>query len=64
MSNTEEKERGFVFVGINTPVMYTITPHLRYIQEYKKDGGYRKVLQQKWQGTDGSEKWEDVEVVV
>jgi hypothetical protein len=66
MSNTEEKERGIVIIGAGNFVTYTITPHLRFKLIEVKNGfsaTYLKQLQQKWQGSDGSEKWEDIEVV-
>ena len=51
----------------STTVNYTITPYLRYVKKavYIMDGSvsYEKVLQQKWQGSDGSEIWHDVETI-
>jgi hypothetical protein len=66
MSNTEIKEPNLIIIGAGNPVTYTITPYLRFKLIEVKNGfsaTYLKQLQQKWQGSDGSEKWEDIEVV-
>lgn len=53
----------------NTGMVYQITPHLRYAKVEKKSlfGQYSRgkecVLQQMWQGEDGSQIWKDIEEV-
>ena len=46
---------------------YWVTPHLRYAKKYipidEQSAKYELRLQQMWQGQDGSQKWEWVEVV-
>lgn len=47
---------------------YWVTPHLRYAKKYilinEQSARWELRLQQMWQGQDGSQKWEWVEVVV
>ena len=46
---------------------YWVTPHLRYAKKEiilnEQTAKYELMLQQMWQGSDGSQKWEWVEVV-
>lgn len=46
---------------------YWVTPHLRYVKKQimidEQTFKYELRLQQMWQGLDGSQKWEWVEVV-
>lgn len=46
---------------------YWVTPHLRYAKKQiridEQTAKYELRLQQMWQGSDGSQKWEWVEVV-
>jgi len=45
---------------------YWVTPHLRYAKKYipidEQSSKWELRLQQMWQGQDGSQKWEWVEV--
>ena len=45
---------------------YWVTPHLRYAKKYipidEQSAKWELRLQQMWQGQDGSQKWEWVEV--
>lgn len=47
--------------------VYWVTPHLRYAKKYipidEQTAKWELRLQQMWQGSDGSQKWEWVEVV-
>lgn len=46
---------------------YWVTPHLRYAKKYiqidEQTAKWELRLQQMWQGSDGSQKWEWVEIV-
>lgn len=58
-----------VLVDTSTSVYcdYWVTPHLRYAKKYiqidEQSAKWELRLQQMWQGRDGSQKWEWVEVV-
>ena len=43
---------------------WSITPHLRYVKiPIRSSNAYELKLQQMWQGSDGSTKWEWVEEI-
>lgn len=71
MNENEEKKTNrlpFPCTG-STGMVYQITPHLRYAKVETKSlfGQYSRgkecVLQQMWQGEDGSQIWKDIEEV-
>ena len=62
--NTEALHIGSVSGSLGTS--YWITPHLRYAKKHipidEQSAKWELRLQQMWQGQDGSQKWEWVEV--
>ncbi len=67
--NTEDKDKALHTGGVSGSLgtAYWITPYLRYAKKITPiDELTQKeelMLQQMWQGQDGSQKWEWVEVV-
>lgn len=63
MENEQPKENKIIIDDTNA-CSYFVTPHLRYKMKETIDGPFCKselCLQQMWQGSDGSQKWEWVE---
>jgi len=54
-------------VSSSTGCSYSITPRLRYVKKYipidEQSAKWELRLQQMWQGDDGSEDWQWVEIV-
>ncbi len=65
----EQAKDNIVLAGVSGSVgcAYWVTPHLRYAKKRimidEQTCKYELRLQQMWQGQDGSQKWEWVEVV-
>jgi hypothetical protein len=51
-------------IEISAYCYWSITPHLRYVKiPIRSSNAYELKLQQMWQGSDGSTKWEWVEEI-
>ncbi len=66
--NTEDKDKALHIGDVSGSLgtSYWVTPHLRYAKKYipidEQSSKLELRLQQMWQGQDGSQKWEWVEV--
>ena len=67
---TLTKESTVELTAGTSPACYWVTPHLRYAKRFvivdaeNGAGNEERHLQQMWQGSDGSQKWEWVEEYV
>lgn len=65
--NLNEAESSALNIADVSGCAYWVTPHLRYAKKRimidEQTCKYELRLQQMWQGQDGSQKWEWVEVV-
>ena len=66
--NLNEVEKSALpIANVSIYCAYWVTPNLRYVKKYiqidEQSFKYELRLQQMWQGRDGSQKWEWVEVV-
>ena len=57
-----QEEAGVISIENAISCAWSITPHLRYVKVYI-NGKFESKLQQMWQGSDGSVKWEWVEEI-
>lgn len=67
-NNLEDKDKALHIGDVSGSLgtAYWITPHLRYAKKHihidEQNAKWELRLQQMWQGQDGSQKWEWVEV--
>jgi hypothetical protein len=67
LNEAEKSALNIADVSGSVGCAYWVTPHLRYAKKQimidEQTCKYELRLQQMWQGSDGSQKWEWVEVV-
>lgn len=67
LNEAEKSALNIADVSGSVGCVYWVTPHLRYAKKRimidEQTEKYELRLQQMWQGSDGSQKWEWVEVV-
>lgn len=66
LNEVENSALNIADVSVSVGCAYCVTPHLRYAEKYiqidERTAKWELRLQQMWQGSDGSQKWEWVEM--